>query len=75
VINQQDNAIPVVLLIDDDMVSRAITSMPLYMCGYTVHVSADSAASFHCCPAPALMASRRSLSMRHLSSAIECRRS
>ncbi len=39
------NELPVVLLIDDDLVSREVTATLLTMDGYTVHTAADGAVS------------------------------
>ena len=39
------NALPVVLLIDDDLVSREVTATVLTMNGYTVHTAEDGAAA------------------------------
>ncbi len=39
------NALPLVLLIDDDLVSREVTATVLTMNGYTVHTAEDGAAA------------------------------
>jgi len=40
-----DRQLPIVLLIDDDLVSREVIAAVLIMSGYTVHTAADGAAS------------------------------
>ena len=42
------NALPLVLLIDDDLVSREVTATVLTMNGYTVHTAEDGAAALAC---------------------------
>jgi CheY-like chemotaxis protein len=52
------NALPLVLLIDDDLVSREVTATVLTMNGYTVHTAEDGAARPLCC-SPRQKARRR----------------
>ena len=51
-VHTAQKALPLILLIDDDLVSREVIATVLTMLGYTVHTAEDGAAACVICSPP-----------------------